>query len=142
MKFLIIIVALSGGLITSAIAAEPTILTGVVTHVRDGDTIEVGKLPVRLIGVSAHELKEPLGEQSRQFMHELAFGKTIRCELNGKKTYDRFVGTCYLGKLDIGAAIIKAGLALDCRRYSGGRYAGLETASARMSIRLPRYCKR
>ena len=57
MKHLIIIVALSGVLITSGMAAEPTILTGTVTHVRDGDTIEVGKIPIRLNGVSAPELK-------------------------------------------------------------------------------------
>jgi endonuclease YncB( thermonuclease family) len=30
-----------------AASAEPTILTGTVTKVRDGDTIEVGKVPIR-----------------------------------------------------------------------------------------------
>ena len=38
---------------SSARADEPTVLTGTVTHVRDGDTIEVGKIPIRLNGVSA-----------------------------------------------------------------------------------------
>ena len=49
-------------------AAEPTILSGTVTKVRDGDTIEIGKIPIRLNGVSAPELKEPFGQQSKQFM--------------------------------------------------------------------------
>ena len=48
-----------------ALADEPAILTGTVTHVRDGDTIEVGKVPIRLNGVSAPELKEPLGKASK-----------------------------------------------------------------------------
>jgi len=29
-------------------------------------------------------------------------GQPVRCELTGEKTYDRFVGTCYLGDDDIG----------------------------------------
>jgi micrococcal nuclease len=141
MKLLIFIVAMSGVLITPAIAAEPTILTGAVTHVRDGDTIEVGKIPIRLNGVSAPELKEPLGPQAKQFMRDLVNGKSVRCELTGAKTYDRLVGTCYLGDRDIGEAVISAGLALDCPRYSGGRYAQDELASTRGAIKLPEYCE-
>jgi micrococcal nuclease len=122
-------------------AAEPIVLTGTVTHVRDGDTIEVGKIPIRLNGVSAPELKEPLGPQSKKFMRELVNGKSVRCELTGAKTYDRLVGTCYLGSKDIGISVIEAGLALDCPRYSGGRYAEFEVASAQMAIKLPGYCQ-
>jgi len=54
-------------------------------------------------------------------MVELVWDKRVRCELNGKKTYDRFVGNCYLGGRDIGAAVIEAGSALDRPRYSSGR---------------------
>jgi len=122
-------------------AAEPTILSGTVTKVRDGDTIEIGKIPIRLNGVSAPELKEPFGQQSKQFMRDLVDGKRVRCELNGKKTYDRFVGVCYLGERDIGAAVIEAGLALDCPRFSGGRYAEIERIAARGAIKLPKYCR-
>jgi len=122
--------------------AEPTVLTGTVTHVRDGDTIEVGKIPIRLNGVSAPELKEPLGPQSKKFMVGLVDGKKVRCELTGAKTYDRLVGTCYLDGEDIGIAVIAAGLALDCPRYSGGRYAEFELASAREVIKLPGYCRK
>jgi micrococcal nuclease len=114
MKHLTIIVALLGVLATPCIATEPTVLTGTVTHVRDGDTIEVGKVPIRLNGVSAPELKEPLGKASKKFMRDLVLGKPVRCELNGKKTYDRLVGTCSLGDIDIGVAVIEAGLALYC----------------------------
>ena len=133
-------IILAFSLATTSAVADPTILTGKVTHVRDGDTIEVGKTPIRLSGVSAPELKEPLGPQSKQFMRDLVLGKRVRCELIGKKTYDRFVGTCFLGDRDIGRAIIRSGLALDCPRFSGGRYAGEETAAARSAIKLPRHC--
>jgi endonuclease YncB( thermonuclease family) len=121
--------------------ADPTILTGTVTHVRDGDTIEVGKIPIRLNGVSAPELDEPLGQQSKQFMRDLVDGKSVRCELNGKKTYDRFVGVCYLDGKDIGVSVIEAGLALDCPKFSGGRYKAVEAVAAREAITLPGYCR-
>ena len=120
---------------TVVLAAE---LTGTVTHVRDGDTIEVGKIPIRLSGVSAPELKEPLGQQSKKFMRDLVDGKNVRCELSGEKTYDRLVGVCFLDGEDIGAAVIEAGLALDCPRFSGGAYAGVERAGT--GIMLPKYC--
>ncbi len=121
--------------------ADETVLTGTVTHVRDGDTIEVGKIPIRLNGVSAPELDESLGQQSKQFVHDLVMGKSVRCEMTGAKTYDRIVGTCYLDGKDIGATVISVGLALDCPRYSGGRYVEFELAEARDQIKLPEYCR-
>lgn len=120
--------------------AAPTTLTGTVTHVRDGDTIEVDGTPIRLNGISAPELDEPLGNRSKAYMTELVMGKQVRCELNGQKTYDRFVGICYLDEKDIGATVIGVGLALDCPRYSDGRYAGYEVQGATAKIKLPGYC--
>jgi len=143
MKHLLCILFISITLITgfATTAAAESTLTGLVTHVRDGDTIELGELPIRLNGVSAPELNEPFGPQSKQFMRDLVLGKIVRCELSGEKTYDRCVGTCYLEGEDIGATVIKEGLALDCPRYSGGLYAVVESAEARQVIKLPEYCR-
>jgi micrococcal nuclease len=116
-------------------------LHGTVSHVRDGDTIEVENIPVRLNGVSAPELDELLGQESKAFMQELVLGESVYCELNGKKTYDRFVGICYLNDADIGISIIEAGLAIDCPKYSNGNYAKHEIPEAQRTIKLPKYCK-
>ena len=129
------------GVMFPAYAKDPTVLTGTVIKVRDGDTIEVGKVPIRLNGVSAPELSEPLGRKSKEFMLDLVMGKRLRCELSGGKTHDRFVGTCYLDEQDIGAAVMANGLALDCPRYSRGRYAEYEAKGITEKIKLPRYCK-
>lgn len=118
----------------------PTVLEGVVTHVRDGDTIEVGRIPIRLNGISAPEMHEPLGPTSKDFMVNLVLGQRVRCELNGEKTYDRWVGICYRDGQDIGQAVIKAGLALDCPRFSNGRYAKYEVRETVTQIKLPEYC--
>ena len=117
--------------VASAAVADPATLTGTVTKVRDGDTIEVGRIPIRLNGVSAPEMNEPLGPQSKNFMTDLVMGKRVRCELDGSKTHDRFVGICYLDEQDIGATVIANGLALDCPRFSGGRYAEYEVKERR-----------
>ena len=129
-------------LISSTALADPTTITGQVTKVRDGDTIEVGRIPIRLNGVSAPEMNEPLGRQSKAFMTDLVIGKRLRCELNGEKTHDRFVGVCYLDGQDIGATVIANGLAVDCPRFSGGRYAEYEIEEAAARIKLPGYCRR
>lgn len=51
-----------------------------------------------------------------------------------------WIGVCYADGEDIGAAVIAAGHALDCRRYSGGRYRHLETPAAKSRIRRAGYC--
>ena len=142
MRSLCSVLLIVGLLGAFAAHADPTILTGTVTKVRDGDTIEVGKIPIRLNGVSAPELNEPLGPQSKAFMVDLVMEKSVRCELDGSKTHDRFVGICYLDEQDIGARVIANGLALDCPRFSGGRYADYEVKGAVMLMKLPKYCNR
>lgn len=131
---------LSGISIFSAAALAETEVRGVVTHVRDGDTVKIGPIIIRLEGVSAPELKERMGKKAKLFMRDLVLNKKITCRLNGKKTYDRFVGTCLLRGKDIGTTIIANGLALDCPRYSSGRYKSYETRSAKKYILLPKYC--
>ena len=115
-------------------------LTGTVTHVRDGDTIEVTDVPVRLNGVAAPELGEAFGREAKKFMVQLVAGKALRCELNGERSYDRVIGVCFLDGEDIGALIIAAGLARDCPRYSGGRYDAFNTAVSNR-LPLPGYCR-
>ena len=111
------------------------------THVRNVYTIEVGGVPVRLNGVAAPELNEPIGQDAKRFMVRLVAGKLLRCELNGERSHDRFIGACYLERQDIGASIISAGLARDCPRFSGGRYDSLNTAASER-LPLPGYCLR
>lgn len=128
-------------LLASSIAAAQSEVSGNVTHVRDGDTIEVAGVPIRFDGVSAPELDEPYGDQSKNAMRGLVAGQQVRCELTGAKTYDRFVGTCFLDDgTNLSAEIISMGLARDCPRYSGGRYREYETERSRR-LPFPGYCK-
>ena len=133
---LLLALALALGALPALATAE---LLGVVTHVRDGDTIEVEGLAVRLQGLHAPELGEPLGEESKAAMVSLALGKDARCELTGEVNGDRVIGVCYVGGKDLAAELVKLGLGRDCPRYSSGRYAELEQPEAAV-MPLPGYC--
>jgi micrococcal nuclease len=108
-------------------------------RVIDGDTLEIDGVRVRLNGVAAPERNEPGGAEATATMKEMTSGKTVRCSLTGKKTYKREVGTCWVGTTDLGAALIAAGKARDCPRYSAGRYSAIEPESVDF-LPLPRYC--
>jgi endonuclease YncB( thermonuclease family) len=97
-------------------------------------------VPVRLQGVDAPELGTASGRDAKRWMVGYLRGKGIECDLTGERTYDRYVGVFYADGKDIGAAVIAAGYALDCRRYSGGRYRHLETPAARSRPPQARYC--
>ncbi|MBD8875440.1 thermonuclease family protein [Roseibium polysiphoniae] len=91
---------------------------GPVNHVRDGDTIEVDGLPIRLSGVTCDERGTPLGTQATNAVRNLVRGETLACHLNGEKTYDRSVGRCALENgRDLGQVLIDRGLCGRCARY-------------------------
>ena len=81
-------------------------------------------------------------------MIELVHHQTVRCELDGTRTYDRCAGICYLDGEDVSEVMVRRGLARDCRRYSGGRYAqaGRRAAARGATIAevypLAGYCRR
>lgn len=113
-------------------------IEGRVTVVRDVDTIVVAGTPVRLNGP---ETSTRIGREARAFMNQLVRGETVICQLNGGRTHDRWIGVCFLDGQDIGAIAVANGHALDCARYSGGRYRGLETPAARSRIKRAGYCR-
>ena len=76
-------------------------LTGIVTHVRDGDTVEVNGIPVRLAALDCPEKGTQKGDYARMIAKQFEGSKMI-CELTGAKTYDRLVGYCSINGLDFG----------------------------------------
>ncbi|WP_259778579.1 thermonuclease family protein [Aliiroseovarius crassostreae] len=103
----------------------------------DGDTIVVSKIKVRLAGIDAPELDQPWGKKAKWEMVKICKGQTIDVELTGETSYDRLVGTCYLSdRTDIGAELIKAGLALDGGHFSHGKYRHLEPEGIRKKLKF------
>ena len=126
-------------LLATPAAAER--LEGRVTHIRDGDTVEVDDTPILLNGLAAPESDEPGGPEATAAMHDIVdqAGGRLRCELTGETSYDRQIGTCFTpAGEDIAALMVARGVARDCPRYSGGRYQRYETEASR---RLSGYAK-
>ena len=135
-------------LLLTLVTSAPTLaagddIHGNVARVVDGDTLVVGAQRIRIDGLHAPELKEPLGPTAREFVRALIAGGTVSCAPTGGRSYDRIVARCYLDDdgRDIAAVLVAAGRGRDCPRFSGGRYAELETASAQ-AMPLPTYCLR
>lgn len=142
--------ALLALLVTPTLAALPVAAAERLVgraHAIDGDTVAVAGVHVRLQGVAAPEIahpelgieEEPGGPEAAAFMARLVNGRTLACEPTGERSRGRPVGVCRLDGRDVGAAVIAAGLARECPRFSRGRYAKIETEAGRR-LPLPGYC--
>jgi hypothetical protein len=87
-------------------SSGPTVLSGRITHVRDGDTIEVKGIAVRLSALDCPENDTKQGQiaskVAKQFM-----GLKATCELTGARSYDRVVGYCAVGGSDFGSYMMQ-----------------------------------
>ena len=85
-----------------------------VTHVFDGDTIEVeGGIRIRYDGIDALELHERYGTAAYELNKRLVSGRTVRVdESEGKKDiYGRTLGYVYAGDVFVNAKLVEEGYA-------------------------------
>jgi endonuclease YncB( thermonuclease family) len=82
---------------------------------------------LRLAGIDAPELDHPWGQQSKWALVHLCKGQTVTARIKPEVSYDRMVAECFLpdGR-DLGAELVRSGLALDWPKFSGGKYRYLE----------------
>ena len=117
-------------------------LVGTVTHVRDGDTIVVGDIPIRLQGMTCNELGNPLGDAAADFMEGLVGGRQVYCSLTGRKTFDRREGRCETQGQDIAAITIETGICGRCPAFDrDGQYTAAEITAGPFTGVMPDYCK-
>ncbi len=103
---------------------------GTVAKVHDGDTLALTNgTKIRLYGYDAPELRQqcrgangqcvPCGEQARDFLSGLVLGAAVFCDVTGS-SYDRIVGRCSAGGVDIDLAMLSAGQGLAYTKYLRG----------------------
>lgn len=109
-------------------------------YVQDGDTIYVENAAVRIMGIDAEELSELHGYAAKNQMIRLIGGNDVTCKLNGEKSYNRYVGTCFVNGSDLAEGMVKSGMALDCARYSKSKYRAFEPQGVRQWLRQKPYC--
>ena len=70
-------------------------ISGVVTSVHDGDTINVDGESVRLASIDAPELDQAYGPSSRAHLVAMVLGQVVTVTYAQKDLYDRVVGTVF-----------------------------------------------
>ena len=103
----------------------------------DGDTIVIQKVQIRLFGVDAPELNHPFGQKAKWQLVSLCKDQVVRADILEQDRHGRTVARCYLADgRDLSAEMVKAGLAIDWPKYSGGQYRQLEKPDARKKMWL------
>ena len=128
----------------------PALLICAALVMSDGDSGRCGDVRIRLAGVDAGELAPHTrcrqrpevwacstvahahAQEARNLARMLA-GQGARCRDTGERSWNRVVAVCYANGRDIGAEVVRAGLAIADPRY-GAAYRD-EEAEARRARR-------
>ena len=102
----------------------------------DGDTIYIDDYKIRLEGIDAPEIRQKCkrpylkisffyfqknyhcGQISRQKLLKKIGNKKIKCILEGKDRYKRFLAKCFEGKTNLNRWMVRNGHAVAYRKYS------------------------
>ncbi|MDO4628632.1 MAG: thermonuclease family protein [Planctomycetia bacterium] len=107
----------------------PTTLTGVVTRVADGDTLNLRvqngeTYRIRCQAVDAPELNQEFGQQARATYNELVYRKTVRVEVDKTDKFGRIVGRIWCKDpasgtwFDVEEVMLKRGMVWHYTRYN------------------------
>jgi len=101
----------------------------VLSQVRviDGDTLALAGTRWRLAGIDAPELVQscldrqgspwPCGYLAKGRLVELIGAKPVTCRYEGTDIYNRHLGECFAGNLNLNASMVSGGYAIANRRY-------------------------
>lgn len=115
-------------------------------HIIDGDSLRIGGVEIRIAGIDAPEYRQncadaagrpwPCGEAARDELERLAEVGGLSCETRATDRYGRALALCRNKDGDIGAAMARAGLALDAgdRRFEAPTAEVAEARRARRGI--------
>lgn len=107
--------------------------------VTDGDTIKLNGTTYRLWGIDAPESAQlcadgwPAGQEASKVLADLMRGHVVTCEPRGTDRYQRTIGLCRADGVDLGAAMVRAGMAWAFTRYSSD-YVAEERAAIEVRV--------
>lgn len=90
----------------------------------DGATLRIDALVIRLHGIDAPEMKQrcgdwPAGELAQEALAAMVIGPKVECARKGFDRYNRMLAVCTVDGVDIGAEMVRSGMAWAFTRYSG-----------------------
>lgn len=136
---LLICSALGSAHAASVRSDTAAVLTGKVTRVIDGDTIDVllssGLIRVRLHGVDAPERDQPGGAAATSWLAEQLPDRQVLLEPISQDQYDRMVAVVHLQDRNINRELVQTGHAWAYRQYMRRSDAGLCSLEQQARIR-------
>jgi endonuclease YncB( thermonuclease family) len=109
-----------------------------VSWVMDGDTVllvpegEHEPVRLRIVGIDAPESCQAGGEHSRDALIALVLRRTVQIEAHGQDSYGRQLGKLWVGEQDVGADMVRSGMAWAYSyRVGRGPYAALQRDAQR-----------
>lgn len=127
-------------LVAAACAQEPPTVVGRASVI-DGDTLEIRDRRIRLWGVDAPEGGQTCGaadgtawrcgQAAANRLDAHLEGRTVSCFEQDTDRYGRMVARCEVGGEDLGAWLVRQGLAVRYARYAGNAYRAEEAADRR-----------
>ena len=136
MKWLFVI-----GLALTPVFASAQDISG-SARAMDGDSLDMAGIVVRLHGVDAPELKQTCsrgerswacGKEASAKLAQLVNGAELQCEQRDVDDYDRIVARCAARQVDLGQAMVEAGLAVALPQFSD-RYLGAEARAKTLKL--------
>jgi len=102
----------------------------------DGDTIRIRDTNIRIEGIDAPELDQAWGPEAKWALLALCKGQEVTATILRRDLYGRLIATCHLSDgRDLGAEMVRLGLALDWPLFSQGKYRHLEPPGVRRKLR-------
>ena len=115
---------------------------GSTVIVRDGDSLAIDQTEFRIYGIDAPELRQTCqdqngkpwrcGEAAKTALRNLVSQGGLRCSPQSRDRFGRVVATCRVERNpDIGAAMVRDGLAVNFGGIGSGEYGAAEAAARR-----------
>jgi endonuclease YncB( thermonuclease family) len=98
-----------------------------IAQAKDGDSLEVAGVRIRLFGIDAPELGQtctsggaqwPCGQAAFDNLSQLVTGREVRCSRLGKDQFDRVLAKCTVSGFEVNRIIVERGYAIAFRKYS------------------------
>jgi len=127
---------LFAGLLLLSSAPSHAGISYTVSHVYDGDTVELksnagDRLKLRLTDIDAPERNQAFGQKARRALSNLCKGSTISVELAGKDKYNRHLGKLECNRTDASLYMAEHGYAWHNEKYSNNLAIKHAAATAR-----------